>query len=63
MLRACVIEFQDTWDKYIPLIESTYNSQYHSSIGMAALYGRKCRSPLYWDKKGSEFLKVLISCS
>ena len=60
MLRACVIEFQDTWDKYIPLIEFAYNNQYHSSIGMApyeALYGRKCRSPLYWDKEGSGFLE------
>ena len=50
MLRACVIEFQGTWDKYIALIEFAYNKQYHSSIGMApyeALYGRKCRSPLY----------------
>ena len=60
MLRACVIEFQDTWDKYIPLIEFAYNNQYHSSIGMApyeALYGRKCRSPIYWDREGSEFLE------
>ena len=50
MLRACVIEFQDTWEKYIPLIEFAYNNQYHSSIGMAPykdLYARKCRSPLY----------------
>ena len=50
MLRACVIEFQDTWDKYIALIEFVYNNLYHSSIGMApyeALYGRKCRSLLY----------------
>ena len=60
MLRACVIEFQDTWVKYIPLIEFAYNNQYHSSIGMApyeALYARKCRSPLYWDKEGSGFLE------
>ncbi|XP_073304087.1 uncharacterized protein [Primulina huaijiensis] len=30
---------------------------YHSSIGMApygALYGRKCRSPLYWDEVGEK---------
>ena len=50
MLRACVIEFQDTWDKYVALIEFAYNNQYHNNIGMApyeALYGRKCRSPLY----------------
>ena len=50
MLRACVIEFQGTWDKYIALMEFAYNNQYYSSIGMApyeALYGRKCKSPLY----------------
>ncbi|XP_073021745.1 uncharacterized protein [Primulina eburnea] len=32
-------------------------SRYHSSIGMAtyeALYGRKCRSPLYWDEVGEK---------
>ena len=60
MLRASVIEFQDTWDKYIVLIEFDYNNQYHSNIGMApyeALYGIKYRSPLYWDKEGSEFLE------
>ena len=60
MLRACVIEFQDTWDKYIPLMEFAYNNHYHSSIGMApyeALYGRKCRSPLYWDREGTELLE------
>ena len=60
MLRACVIEFQDTWDKYIALIEFAYNNHFHRSIGMApyeALYGRKCRSPLYWDREGSEFLE------
>ena len=60
MLKACVIEFQDTWDKYIALIEFAYNNQYHSSIGMApyeALYGRKCRSPLYWDREGIEILE------
>ena len=22
-----------------------------------ALYGRKCRSPIYWDREGSEFLE------
>ena len=60
MLRACVIEFQGTWDKYIPLVEFAYNNHYHSSIDMApyeALYERKCRSPLYWDREGSEFIE------
>ena len=56
MLRACVIEFQGTWDKYITLMEFAYNNQYHSSIGMApyeALYERKCRSLLHWDREGT----------
>ena len=60
MLRACVLEFQGSWDRYIPLMEFAYNNQYHSSIGMApykALYGRKCRSPIYWDKEGAEILE------
>ena len=53
MLRACVLDFNGSWARYLPLIEFTYNSSYQASIGMTpyeALYGRKCRSPLYWDE-------------
>ena len=60
MLRACAMEFQGTWDRYIALMEFAYNNQYHSSIGMApyeALYRRRCRSLLYWDKEGIEILE------
>ena len=60
MLRACVLEFQGSWDEYISLMEFTYNNQFHSSIGMTpyeALYGRKCRSPVYWDKEGMMILE------
>ena len=60
MLRACVIEFKGSWDEYIALMEFAYNNQFHSSIGMApyeALYGRKCRSPVYWDKEGTMILE------
>ncbi|KAL2938982.1 Transposon Ty3-I Gag-Pol polyprotein [Bienertia sinuspersici] len=52
MLRACVMEFQGSWDEHLSNIEFSYNNSYHSSIGMApyeALYGRKCRSPLCWN--------------
>ena len=52
MLRSCVLEFQGSWDQHLPLIEFSYNNSYHSSIEMPpyeALYGRKCRSPLFWD--------------
>ena len=51
MLRGCVLDFLETWDRYIPLIEFSYNNSYQSSISMApyeALYGRKCRTPVYW---------------
>ena len=45
MLRACMIEFEGSWDKYLPLLEFAYNNSYHTSIKMASfevLYGRKC---------------------
>ena len=41
-------------------MEFAYNNHYHSSIGMApyeALYGRKCRCPLYWDEEGKGVLE------
>ena len=45
MLRGCVMEFTGSWDRYIPLIEFSYNNSYQSSIGIApyeALYDRRC---------------------
>ena len=55
MLRACVMDFEGSWSKYLPLIESSYNNSYQSTIGVAPyemLYGRKCRSPIHWDEMG-----------
>ncbi|GJV40260.1 putative reverse transcriptase domain-containing protein [Tanacetum coccineum] len=55
MLRACVIDFGKGWDKHLPLIDISYNNSYHTSIKDApfeALYGRKCRSPIYWVEVG-----------
>ncbi|GKB52534.1 putative reverse transcriptase domain-containing protein [Tanacetum coccineum] len=51
MLRACVIDFGNGWDRHLPLVEFSYNNSYHTSIKAApfeALYGRKCRSPVCW---------------
>ncbi|GJR98191.1 putative reverse transcriptase domain-containing protein [Tanacetum coccineum] len=51
MLRACVIDFGNGWERHLPLIEFSYNNSYHDSIKVApfeALYGRKCRSPVCW---------------
>ena len=59
LLRACVLENSGSWDKYLPLIEFTYNNSFHSSTGMPpyeALYGRKCQTPLCWFKSGENLL-------
>ena len=59
LLRACALDFGGSWDMYLHLIEFSYNNSYHSSIQMApfeALYGRKCRSPVYWDEVGERKL-------
>ncbi|GKA76382.1 putative reverse transcriptase domain-containing protein [Tanacetum coccineum] len=55
MLRACVIDFGNGWDRHLPLIEFSYNNSYHTSIKVApfeALYGRKCRSHVCWAEVG-----------
>ena len=49
ILRSCVIDYEDSWDRHILLVEFVYNNSFQSSIGMVpyeALYGRKCRIPL-----------------
>ena len=51
MLRGCMLDFSRSWDKYIPLMEFSYNNSCQSSISMApyeALYGMKCRTPVCW---------------
>ena len=60
MLRACVMDFKDSWESHLTLVEFAYNNSYHQSIGMApfeALYGRPCRTPLCWLESGNS--KVL----
>nr|GEV39551.1 putative reverse transcriptase domain-containing protein [Tanacetum cinerariifolium] len=55
MLRACTIDFRKGWVNYLPLVEFSYNNNYHASIKAApfeALYGRKCRSPVCWTEVG-----------
>nr|GFA08443.1 reverse transcriptase domain-containing protein [Tanacetum cinerariifolium] len=55
MLRACVIDFEKGWVKYLPIDEFSYNNSYHASIKVApyeALYGWKCRSPRCWAEVG-----------
>ncbi|KAD5508003.1 hypothetical protein E3N88_15706 [Mikania micrantha] len=74
MLRACVVDFGNSWETHLPLVEFSYNNSYHTSIKAApfeALYGRKCRSPICWAEVGDSQLtspelvgdKVLLKVS
>ena len=59
MLRACVMEFNRSWDTHLALLEFSYNNSYQASIEMApfkALYGRKCRTSVCWDEVGERRL-------
>jgi hypothetical protein len=59
MLRACVLKHGGSWDKSLPYAEFSYNNSYQVSLKMApfkALYGRKCRTPLYWSQTGESQL-------
>jgi hypothetical protein len=55
MLRACAPKGNQSWDKCPPYAEFSYNNNYQESIKMAPfefLYGRKCRTPLFWNEPG-----------
>jgi hypothetical protein len=59
MLRACALKHGGSWDKSLPYAEFVYNNSYQTSLKMApfeALYGRKCRTPLYWNQTGESQL-------
>ena len=59
MLRACAMEFKGSWDTHLALMKFAYNNSYQAIIDMApfeALYGRKCRTPVCWDKVGERRL-------
>jgi hypothetical protein len=59
MMRACALKNSGSWDKSLPYAEFAYNNSYQSSIKMApfeALYGRKCRTPLFLNQTGDSQL-------
>ncbi|KAL4379294.1 hypothetical protein GQ457_02G032210 [Hibiscus cannabinus] len=61
MLRCCIIDFQGTWEKQLPLVEFAYNNSYQASIQMApyeSLYGRRCRTPVCWAEAGQKLLPM-----
>ena len=49
------MKYAKSWDKSLPYAEFSYNNSYQASIEMAPfefLYGRKCRTPLFWNETG-----------
>jgi hypothetical protein len=62
MLRASILHYDKSWDKFLSLAEFSYNNSYQASLKMApfdALYGRRCRTPLNWSEAGERTLFVL----
>ncbi|WVZ53021.1 hypothetical protein U9M48_004014 [Paspalum notatum var. saurae] len=57
MLRACAIQYGTGWDKSLPYAEFSYNNSYQASLKKSpfeALYGRRCRTPLFWNQTGEK---------
>jgi hypothetical protein len=55
MLRACALQYGISWDKSLPYAEFSYNNSYQESlkrVPFEMLYGRRCRTPLFWNKTG-----------
>jgi hypothetical protein len=55
MLRACALQYGTSWDKSLPYAEFSYNNSHQKSLKTAsfeALYGRKCRTHLFWNQTG-----------
>ena len=59
MLRSCAIDFKGNWYNHLPLIEFSYNNSYSLSVSIVPfeeLYGRRCRSPVWWFEVGESSL-------
>ena len=54
-----MIEFVGCWDELLAFMEFAYNNSYQATIQMApfeALYGRRCRTPIFWEEVGKKQL-------
>jgi hypothetical protein len=55
MLRACALKDRKSWDKCLPYAKFSYNNSYQKSLKMSpfkVLYGRNCRTLLFWNEAG-----------
>ena len=61
MLRMYVGKRQQSWDKWLHLIEFAYNDHVHSSIGVSpfyVLYGQECRTPITLSTPNTRFESI-----
>jgi hypothetical protein len=59
VLRACVLNYHDKWNKCLSLAEFSYGNSYKESLRMApfeALFGHRCRKPLNWIEPGERMI-------
>jgi hypothetical protein len=52
MLHMYMMDQQNIWEEFFPLVEFAYNNSYQSTIKRAPfefLYGRPCQTLLSWD--------------
>lgn len=53
MVWACRLDFGGNWDNHLLLVGFAYNNSFQSrKPPFEALFGRKCRSFVYWDEVG-----------
>ncbi|GJZ32690.1 putative reverse transcriptase domain-containing protein [Tanacetum coccineum] len=74
MLCTCVIDFENGWDRHLPLVEFSYNNSYHTSTKIKKQiqaardrqksYTDRRRKPLEFEVRENVMLKVTyFSCS
>ncbi|WVZ63669.1 hypothetical protein U9M48_013283 [Paspalum notatum var. saurae] len=52
-----MLRYGTSWDKSLPYSELSYNNSYQASLkksSFEALYGRRCRTPLFWNQTGEK---------
>jgi len=59
LLRTCVMDHLGSCDEMLPLVDFTYNNNFHAKIGMApyeTLNWKKCRPLLCWYQDGESLI-------
>ncbi|GKC04302.1 putative reverse transcriptase domain-containing protein [Tanacetum coccineum] len=61
MLQACVIDFGKGWERHLPLVEFSYNNNYHASIKATPFEILDRVSPVAYKLKLPEELKLRLN--